>query len=153
MGFEQGGIHQKIGEQLGLSFKTTLLDDVMQIHLPGNTPALLVKRSKWQHLQQLQQTFPTHDQHIKQFFKEIWTIAEEIKYLMKTMPVMPPQTVQDWQLLLKALRGKSLLLGTYFFKTIGDLVKKHNLHTCKPFLMYLDGQLIDSMQTGFHYLR
>lgn len=149
MGFEKGGVHQKIAEQLHLFFEATRLDDVMEIHLPNHTPNIVLKRNRNEHLKQLQQRFPTYHQPLERFFQEIWEMAEEIQYLMQLMPVMPPKTIEDLLLLVKTMRVKSLRLSRYFFKTIGDLVKKHGLHTCQPFLIYLDGQLIDSMQTGY----
>lgn len=150
MGFEQGGVHDMIAQKLGLTFDKTLLEDVMQIHLPYNEAPITFKRNRQEHLQQLQQRFPAISQNLAAFFNEVWAIAEEIKYLMKAMPVMPPKTLQDWQHLFKAMRPKSLLLAKYYFKTIGELVKKHRLDKHQLFLIYLDGQLIDSMQTGYH---
>lgn len=149
IGFEEGGVHDTIAKKLGLSFDAHLLEEVMQIHLPDQLQPITFKRQRAFHLQQLQQHFPQFSKQIENFFLEVHKISEEIKYLMKAMPVMPPSNVRDVQLLLSATRGRSVILGFYIFKTVGDLVKKHGLDKCEPFLIYLDGQLIDSMQIGY----
>lgn len=149
MGFEKGGVHDIIAEKLKLSFDATCLEEVMQIHLPDDPHPIVFKQNRKEHLQNLQQRFPDYRAQLERFYQEIWKMAQEIKHLMKAMPVMPPKTLGDWRLLIQAMRVSSLSLSLYFFQTVGDLVKKHGLDTCQPFLIYLDGQLIDSMQTGY----
>ncbi|WP_338780017.1 FAD-dependent oxidoreductase [Metabacillus sp. FJAT-52054] len=146
MGFEQGGIHQRLFEKLGISFPYALpLETVMGIHTPAGY--LEYKQNRTRHLEELGNMFPEAAERIVSFYQEIWKIGSEVKKLLGTLPVLPPASLRDIGDLLFSLKPSSVTVLPYFYKTVGQLLKKHRLHELFGFVHLLDAQLIDSMQT------
>ncbi|WP_226675049.1 FAD-dependent oxidoreductase [Rossellomorea aquimaris] len=147
MGFEKGGIHQRIFTYLGIEFPPhLLLERVMDVHLPNHT--LTFHRNREIHVNELKKAFPEIANQISHFFREVYRIAKEIRKLMGALPALPPQTMREWLELVVSLRPGSLTLIPFFKETMFHLLKKYNLHDHSSFKHFIDGQLIDSMQVG-----
>ncbi|MGG4489694.1 phytoene desaturase family protein [Metabacillus idriensis] len=147
MGFETGGVHQKIFEELHLPFKEhSLLDPIMDIHLPGRTVSY--RRDRIAFITELKSHFPHLSNNINSFYSEIWRMGAEVKKLIHPLPVLPPKTASEWSKLLHSLKPSSLKLLPYFQKTLSALLKKHRLNDEHEFVHLIDAQLIDSMQTA-----
>ncbi|RBN37334.1 FAD-dependent oxidoreductase, partial [Priestia megaterium] len=56
MGFEHGGIHERIGMYLGLEIEKVSLEKIMKVHLPHRT--LIYYQDRYQHISYLQKQFP-----------------------------------------------------------------------------------------------
>ncbi|MHA7139253.1 FAD-dependent oxidoreductase [Rossellomorea arthrocnemi] len=146
MGFEKGGIHQRIFQYLGIEPPTSLmLDQVMDIHLPDKT--LIFYRDRETHVNELKKSYPEISEKLSPFYEEVFRIATEIRKLMVSLPTLPPKTMKDWMELALSLKPGSLTLLPAFQKTMLDLLEKHLIHEHSPFKHFIDGQLIDSMQT------
>ncbi|TDL30818.1 FAD-dependent oxidoreductase [Jeotgalibacillus sp. S-D1] len=145
MGLEKGGIHERIFRHLGIKVDAFKLATVMQIKQGERTLTFYADRSR--HVQTLQQTFPDYKDEIASFYEELYKKASLIRLLMKKLPILPIKTGKEAFELLTSLQTSHLSLTPDFFKTIGSLLRKHRLHPCVDFVHFIDGQLIDSMQT------
>lgn len=145
MGLEKGGIHDRIFRHLGIKADAFRLASVMQIKQGERT--LTFHADRRQHVQSLQQAFPDYKNGIAAFYEEIYTKASLIRLLMKKLPILPIKTGKEAFELLTSLQTSHLSLTPDFLKTIGSLLRKHHLHQCEDFVHFIDGQLIDSMQT------
>ncbi|MBM7647750.1 C-3',4' desaturase CrtD [Bacillus ectoiniformans] len=146
MGFEEGGIHERIFNHLHIPMQelpVQKLEEVMNIHLPNKT--ITFHRDRNEHVESLVRAFPEHKQKIMRFYQKLYEIAAKVRALMVELPVLPPQTRNEWLGLLHSLNVSSLTLLPYFPKTVGHLLKKFDLLNT-PFKHFIDGQLIDSMQ-------
>jgi C-3',4' desaturase CrtD len=145
MGFEKGGIHQRIFDYLGIEPPVSfMLDEVMDIHLPDKT--LIFYRNRETHVNQLKKAYPEVSSKLSAFYEEVYRIAGEIRKLMVALPILPPKTLKDWVELTMSLHPRTLTLIPSFQKTMLDLLEKHGIHQHSSFKHFIDGQLIDSMQ-------
>ncbi|MCP8970714.1 FAD-dependent oxidoreductase [Ectobacillus ponti] len=143
MGFEPGGIHQRILQDLSLQADVLPLPTVMRIQTPKRT--LHFYRDRKRHVAALQEAFPAFSREIAAFYQEVYRIAAEIRKLMQPLPILPPSTPREWQKLLLSLKPTSLTLLPYFPRTLSYLLEKHGLQE-EEFVHFIDGQIIDSMQ-------
>ncbi|PFA70753.1 FAD-dependent oxidoreductase [Bacillus sp. AFS015802] len=145
MGFEKGGIHERIFRYLGMeSPSNQLLDRVMDVHLPDRT--LTFHRNRGRHVNELKKAFPEISGRLGSFFRDVYRMAKEIRKLMGSLPILPLKTVREWTELTMSLHPGSLTLLPAFQKTMLHLLEKHDLHSHSSFKHFIDGQLIDSMQ-------
>ncbi|PPA71063.1 FAD-dependent oxidoreductase [Jeotgalibacillus proteolyticus] len=145
MGLEKGGIHERIFRHLGIKVEACKLDSVMRVKAGDQTLTFHADRSR--HVQGLQEAFPQHKESIADFYQEIYKKAALIRLLMKELPVLPIKTGKEAFYLLRSLHKKHTVLAPDFLKTVNSLLKKHKLNQCMGFVRFIDGQLIDSMQT------
>ncbi|TFE02323.1 phytoene desaturase family protein [Jeotgalibacillus salarius] len=145
MGLENGGIHERVFRHLGITVDAFRLDEVMKIRQAART--LTFHADRQQHVQSLQQAFPSYSHEIAGFYQDVYQKAAKIRLLMKKLPILPIKTGREAFELLTSLKPTHVTLTPDFFKTVGALLKKHSLHQCKDFVHFIDGQLIDSMQT------
>ncbi|MDT2047128.1 MULTISPECIES: FAD-dependent oxidoreductase [Priestia] len=145
MGFEQGGVHERILRFLGLDVEVQKLSTVMDVHFPHRT--LTYYQNRQAHIAYLQKEFKGYESNIMSFYKEVEQIALEVRKLMAHLPILPPKTFAEWRKLVAALEFSSLRLIPHFPQTFSALLKKHGLQGEKDFVHFIDGQLIDSMQT------
>ncbi|MDG5472338.1 FAD-dependent oxidoreductase [Jeotgalibacillus sp. ET6] len=145
MGLEKGGIHERIFRHLGVKLHAKRLESVMKIKQGDRTLTFHADRRR--HVQALQQAFPQKKNEIAAFYEEVYQKAAKIRLLMKKLPILPVKTGKEAFELLSSLRPVHVSLTPDFFKTISSLLKRHDLHTCPDFVSFIDGQLIDSMQT------
>ncbi|WP_270181052.1 FAD-dependent oxidoreductase [Alkalihalobacillus sp. CinArs1] len=144
MGFEEGGVHHRIFDELGLSIPFVKLDEIMRVYNGSSVMPYYADRNR--HLAECTSQFPDHAEAIVSFYQEVWKIGAEIRKLIKPLPVLPPVTITEWRKLLFSVNIGTPKLLPYLRKTMGDLLKKHHLHEAHAFRHFIDGQLIDSMQ-------
>ncbi|MFZ3588729.1 phytoene desaturase family protein [Bacillus sp. DJP31] len=145
MGFEEGGIHHRILQELGITYKAAPLDEVMTIHTPKDR--MVIYRDRDQFLTHVKSIFPSISKEIDGFYQEVWGIANQLQELMRKLPVLPPKTIGEWTMLLQSIRFSNVSLLPYLYQTMHQMLKKHKLETHFDFVHFLDGILIDSMQT------
>ncbi|WP_227395368.1 FAD-dependent oxidoreductase [Jeotgalibacillus aurantiacus] len=145
MGLEEGGIHERIFRHLGLKAEAVKLDEVMKIRNGERTLTFHADRTK--HVNELQKQFPDYAIQIQSFYQDIYDIAARIRLLMKKLPALPLRSIRETIELAGALKPEHVKLTPGFLKTVYSLLRKHSLHSCKGFISFIDGQLIDSMQT------
>ncbi|WP_231584184.1 FAD-dependent oxidoreductase [Domibacillus indicus] len=145
MGFERGGLHERVLRLLGKKVPVRLLDEVMTIHFPSGSIPYYRDREK--HLASLCDCFPHAASRIRAFYSELRAIAASIRRLMKPLPALPPKTAGEWAYLFSSLRPEHIKLAPFGRKTLMDRLCAHGLEKETAFVRLLDGQLIDSMQT------
>ncbi|MEW5567882.1 FAD-dependent oxidoreductase [Rossellomorea marisflavi] len=146
MGLEEGGIHQRIFEYLQVNPpESHLLDEVMSVHLHGRR--LVFYRDRDKHVAHLQSHFPHCASDLARFYALVYKIASRIRQLMDPLPSLPPKTPGEWAILIKSLQPGTLTLLPYINRTMGGILASFGLHRHPDFHTFIDGQLIDSMQT------
>ncbi|UII58588.1 NAD(P)/FAD-dependent oxidoreductase (plasmid) [Cytobacillus spongiae] len=146
MGFENGGLHNRIFNYLEVEPPhSQLLERVMDIHLPDKT--LSFHRNRKEHVHELMKVFPEISDNLTRFYSEVYKVAKEIRKLMISLPALPPKTIGEWKGLILSLRPGSIRLLPRLQQTMIDLLEKCKLHDHPSFKHFIDGQLIDSMQT------
>jgi len=144
MGFESGGIHERVLRHLQIDQPVELLDTVMTIKLPGHD--ILYYRDRTRFIRHLKEQFRHQADAIQDFFDEVDRIQRHVRPLMQALPALPLKTWDDARMVVKETKA-SLPLLPYLTRTIGDLLRKHQLDGT-IFAQLVDGILLDSMQTG-----
>ncbi|WP_216830895.1 FAD-dependent oxidoreductase [Alkalihalobacterium elongatum] len=146
MGFEKGGIHKRVIDYLNLSVTSQRLDHIMTVHIE-NKMQIQVLQDRLEHLNNLKSHFQRDKLAIEAFYKKIWKLSNEVKKLMIKLPTIPPQNMREWTFLLQSLSPSSLKLFPYINQTLLSLLRSCGFEEDHLFTQYIDGQLIDSMQT------
>ena len=68
--------------------------------------------------------------------------------VVERLPVFPPKTLSDWIRLTPMISRNSIQLLPYMNQTVYDRLKKYNLHQNRLFQIFLNGELMDSVQTS-----
>ncbi|QKS71172.1 FAD-dependent oxidoreductase [Paenalkalicoccus suaedae] len=147
MGFEHNGIHERINSFLGIDVQKRLLSSVMQVDVGKQFISYEQNRDRF--IKEWERVEPNYSNQIRAFFKEAWSIAAGLHAHMAHFPVIPPATVWEISALLKGVNLRTFGLPRYLFTTVGDLVEKHDLKECRSFVTFIDGVLLDSMQTSY----
>ena len=144
MGFESGGIHDRVLRHLKIEQPVQLLETVMTIKLAGYD--ILYHRDRDRFIAHLKEQFCDQADSIQGFFDELERIERHARPLMQALPALPLKTLRDARMIVKETKS-SLPLLPYLNRTIGDLLRKHQLDGT-VFAQLIDGILLDSMQTG-----
>ncbi|WP_416149812.1 phytoene desaturase family protein [Salipaludibacillus sp. HK11] len=147
MGFELDGIHKKVNDQLDIQLELTELETVMDVRIGKRVFPYYTNRSRF--LAMWEKEEPDEFIHIANFFKEVWGIGRGVRKHMLHYPVLPPKSKQEIFALVRGLSPKSVGLIPYFGRTLDSLVKKHRLEHCDTFRHFINGVLMDSMQTSY----
>lgn len=145
MGFEPGGLHERVLSYLGETIDVRPLTEVMHIHLDGQT--VRYHQDREQFLAELESTFPELAPRIRDFFNEVWTDFETIRPLFETLPALPFRTIRDATLAIRAFRPEQLRAFRKLYRPLGTTLKRHRLNGT-TFERVIDGILLDSLQTG-----
>ncbi|QST02000.1 FAD-dependent oxidoreductase [Pontibacillus sp. ALD_SL1] len=146
MGFEEGGVLKRLFEELEIELPPmTSLETIMNIYTPNDTIRYYQKTDQW--YQEVDRAFPASSQQVKRFYEEVFRIGSRIDKLLLDLPVFPPNRWKDWPKLLKYVNPNSIALTPYMTQTVMDRLKSYNLHQSETFMSFLNGQLMDSVQT------
>ncbi|MYL69593.1 NAD(P)-binding protein [Halobacillus litoralis] len=150
MGFEEGGILRKLFDQLKIDPPDmTLLDTIMDIHMPDRTIHYYRERSRW--YEEIQRIFPDQSSAIQSFYDEVYKVGAMVDRLTEDLPVFPPRTIKDMTRVVPLINKNSLQLLPFMNQTIEDRLKKYGLHNHRLFRVFLNGELMDSVQTSVEY--
>lgn len=143
MGFEQGGLHQRIYQMLGLKPRYVPVDPAIRVHLPDRKAWVMTDRQAWQ--AELERVFAGRDMAAKKaFWHNARSLAAGLAYAAKRFPVMPFK--HPWDVLDTARAAHPALLPVFanLHRTVADLAKD----ITDPYhRAFVDGQLLDAMQT------
>ncbi len=145
MGFEPGGLHERVLSYLGETIDVRPLPEVMQIHLDGKTVRYHQDRNRF--LAELEATFPELAPQIRAFLNEVWADFETIRPLFETLPALPFRTVRDATDAIRAFRLAQLQAFRKLYRPLGTTLSHHRLNGT-IFEQVIDGILLDSLQTG-----
>ncbi|PYZ94615.1 FAD-dependent oxidoreductase [Salipaludibacillus keqinensis] len=145
MGFEENGLHRKINDSLSIHSDVLPLETVMDVRIGDRVFPYFTERSRF--LSMWEKEEPVDALRIMNFFNEVWRIGQSLRKHMLHYPVLPPKSIQELQALLRGFSPMSVTLIPYLGRTLGFLVKKHRLEECHSFIHFINGVLMDSMQT------
>lgn len=143
MGFEQGGLHQRIYQMLGLEPRYVPVNPAIRVHLPDRKAWVMTDRDAWQ--AELEQVFPGADMAAKKaFWRNVRFLAAGLAHAAKRFPVMPFK--HPWDVLDTARAAHPALLPVFanLHRTVADLASDIDDPYHRAFV---DGQLLDAMQT------
>lgn len=147
MGFEPGGLHKNVNDFLGIQLDVTELETVMDVRIGKQLFRYHTNRSRF--LKMWEKKEPADSQRISNFFNEVWRIGQTLRKHMRHYPVLPPKSKQELAAFLRGLSPRSVTLLPYLGRTLCSLVKKHKLEHCHSFIHFINGVLMDSMQTTY----
>ncbi|WP_404282941.1 phytoene desaturase family protein [Exiguobacterium aurantiacum] len=145
MGFEPGGLHERVLSYLGETIDVRPLSEVMHIHLDGKT--VHYHQDRDQFLAELESTFPDLAPRIHAFFEEVWSDFETIRPLFESLPALPFRTIHDASVAIRGFRPTQLRAFRKLYRPLGKTLKRHRLNGT-AFERVIDGILLDSLQTG-----
>ncbi|SDP33458.1 phytoene desaturase family protein [Halobacillus aidingensis] len=150
MGFEEGGVLHRLFDQLNIDPPAmTLLDTIMDIHMPDRTIHYFRERSRW--YEEIQRVFPTQSSAIQSFYDEVYRVGAIVDQLTEDLPVFPPRTLKDFMHLVPFVNKDAMKLLPFMNQTVEDRLKKYSLHNHRLFRVFLNGELMDSVQTSVEY--
>ncbi|WP_173918468.1 NAD(P)/FAD-dependent oxidoreductase [Halobacillus sp. Marseille-Q1614] len=150
MGFEPGGVFDRFYESLELSKPPmTLLDPIMDIHLPDQTIHYYKDSHRW--YQEIDLHFPDVKENVKAFYDEVFKVGALVDRLIEKRPVFPPKTISDLMMIPPLLDKDSIKLLPFMTQTVYHRLRKYGLEKHKLFLTFLNGELMDSVQTSVEY--
>ncbi|MBH0230486.1 phytoene desaturase family protein [Halobacillus yeomjeoni] len=147
MGFEEGGVFDRLYASLGIKRPDMkLLNPIMDIHLPDRTIHYYQNRAQW--YKEIDCHFPQHASQIKSFYDEVFKVGALVDQLVERLPVFPPHNFKDWLEMVKLVDKNSLKLIPYMTQTVEDRLKSFRLESNRLFRTFLNGELMDSVQTS-----
>ncbi|PSL50794.1 C-3',4' desaturase CrtD [Salsuginibacillus halophilus] len=144
LGFQPNGVHQRLMHVLGREIQSFPVDPVMEVKHPHFT--IQVKADREAHVQNLQAYFPEISSGIASFYAYVFQIGSTIKQMMQHFPRFPMKNMEDVKRWLRGSSWKTRKLVPLLSQTVYSVLKHHGALD-PDFIDYLDGQLIDSMQT------
>ncbi|MYL54484.1 FAD-dependent oxidoreductase [Pontibacillus yanchengensis] len=146
MGFEEGGVLKRLFDELKIALPPMKrMDTIMNIHMRDETIHYYREKEAWFH--ELDRLFPHLADQAKLFFEEVFQVGSRIDHLLDDLPVFPPKRAIEWMKMTKYMNTNSIKLIPYMTQTLMDRLKSFNLHKDERFLAFLNGQLMDSVQT------
>ncbi|QPC45629.1 phytoene desaturase family protein [Mangrovibacillus cuniculi] len=145
MGFEKGGVFAQLFEELEMPIPTmNKLDTIMNVYLPDRKVSYYAEKELW--YKEADRVFGQKE-NIQFFFEEVFSVANKLYSFVDKKVIFPPATLGEWKKLLYSVDVKTLSLAPFLTKSVYDGLVKYNLHTNKEFMTFINGQLMDSVQT------
>lgn len=150
MGFEEGGVFDRLFQDLNIEKPSMqLLETIMDIHMPDRTIHYYRERHRW--YQEIERKFPDQPSNIKAFYDEVFKVGTMVERLTERLPVFPPRTIQDFTHMFQLVNRHSIQLFPFLNQTVEDRLKKYGLQNHSLFRTFLNGELMDSVQTTVEY--
>ncbi|MGG4000466.1 phytoene desaturase family protein [Anoxybacillus kestanbolensis] len=145
MGFEENGVFSKLFHELDISpLPVHLLDTIMDVHFPDRTIRYYQQKERW--FEEIAQQFPKDSAAIVHFFEEMFSLADALLSFVYERPMIPPKTTKHiFEALQKADR-KLLRATPFLFQSIAKRLEHYGIRD-ETFIAFLNGQLVDSVQT------
>lgn len=147
MGLEKNGVHEKINKFLNIHPEITPLNKVMNVHI--GSKVIPYYQNRKQFIRMWYREVPGSAPNIEAFFKEAWKYASLLRKYMEHYPVIPPRTLHEVYAVARGLSLSSFTLLPHLTSTLNALVKKHELEEVEEFTHFINGVLMDSMQTEY----
>ncbi|MGL4609227.1 MAG: phytoene desaturase family protein [Trueperaceae bacterium] len=144
MGFEQGGVHRKIYDKLGLEPHYVEVSPAIRVHLLDRTVEVKTKHNEW--FKEVAEKFPGQTERKLAYWREVQRIASAMHYVSSHFPVMPFRSLQDVLDTARGAHPKLLPIFLHLWKTVKGRLEQHKISD-KAHKAFIDGQLLDAMQT------
>ncbi|TWI58166.1 phytoene desaturase family protein [Halalkalibacter nanhaiisediminis] len=149
MGFEEGGVLFRLYQELNLPLpKLINVPIIMDVHMPDGTIRYFREAENW--YKEIARQFPSDQENIIAFYEEVFRIGSLLNQLITQNPTFPPKNLIHLKQLLPLISNQSVKLLPYFTQSVADRLKKYQLLSNKRFITFLNGQLMDSVQTTIH---
>ncbi|ABZ83574.1 phytoene dehydrogenase, putative [Heliomicrobium modesticaldum Ice1] len=146
MGLEAGGVLHDLYGRLRIPLpKWEAPPVIMDIHLPDG--AFPYWRSKTRWYEEASRQFPRESDRVIAFFEEALQVAQWLDPVIRRRPLFPPTDVATAVRLLSLADSQTVRLLPFLTSTIADRLQRFDLEKARRFLCFLNGQLIDSVQT------
>ncbi|RXT06581.1 FAD-dependent oxidoreductase [Ammoniphilus sp. CFH 90114] len=146
MGFEEGGVLRKLYEQLNIPLPLMESQNViMEVHLPDQTISYKQSATEW--YAELRRQFPLESERMIAFYEEIFLVGRRLAPLLDSPPIFPPRTMKNFTQTMSQIKKEQLLLAPFLVQTVSERLKKYDLLNNRAFVHFINGQLIDSVQT------
>ncbi|ARU63764.1 hypothetical protein CBW65_02935 [Tumebacillus avium] len=146
MGFEAGGTLSDLYQELGLPLpQMQLLPIIMDVHLPDMDIRYHQEKERW--YAELERLFPLEHPRMIAFYEELFHIAGIFQKIIAAKPMFPPVDWQGVKQVLGMANLENAKLVPYMLQTVHDRLKKYDLAGHRQFVAFLNGQLIDAVQT------
>lgn len=147
MGFEQGGLHRRVYERLGLPIRARRLDEAMRVHLPDREVAVLTDRAAWE--AERRRAFPNLGGGGDRFWSRVERLGALAHDLASHLPSLPLASVED--VLDDARLVRPSLLAAIpalpaLWQTVEHLLRAERIAGHVPHRAFVDNQLLISMQ-------
>lgn len=146
MGFQKDGVFDKLFRALNRPLpEAKLLDLVMDVHVAGRTIHYYRNPEAWR--LEIARVFPEEKTKALAFFEEVLAAGKLFDAIVEYRPFIPPSTGSDWLYLLRFLRPSLLKYAPWLLQTVADRLSAYGIALDSPFAVFLNGQLMDSVQT------
>ncbi|WP_404461444.1 phytoene desaturase family protein [Sutcliffiella horikoshii] len=146
MGFEEGGMLKRLFEELDAPIPPmSKLNEIMNVYLPDRTVTYFSDKERW--YKEVASKFEQDQERILSFFEEVFKVSNVLQNFVEKRAIFPPSTASEYFHLLKSMDVKLLGLAPYLTQSVQDRLSKYGLTKNKPFLTFINGQLMDSVQT------
>ncbi|NLP52239.1 FAD-dependent oxidoreductase [Bacillus sp. RO1] len=146
MGFEEGGMLKRLFEELNAPIPPMRkLNEIMNVYLPDRTVTYFSDKESW--FKEIVKKFECDQVRIHAFFEDVFKVAEILQKFVEKRAIFPPSTASEYFHLLKSMDVKLLGLTPYLTQSVQDRLSKFGLTKNKPFMTFINGQLMDSVQT------
>ena len=146
MGFEEGGMFTRLFEDLGVPLPPMKkLDEIMNVYLPDRTVTYFSEKERW--YKEVANKFDSNQQRIIAFFEEVFKVSTVLQKFVEKRAIFPPSTASEIFALLKSVDVNLLGLTPYLTQSVRDRLAKFGLTNNEPFMAFVNGQLMDSVQT------
>ncbi|WP_129633099.1 FAD-dependent oxidoreductase [Candidatus Oscillochloris fontis] len=142
-GFQPGGAHDWVAQQLNLRFPVVKLEPAMQVWLPDRVVTRYGDPAAWQ--EERRCAFPSQAAAAERFWHNQETLADWGWRFARHFPPMPPETPADLIELLPALRPELIGMLPHLERTVAHELHRHRLHD-RALRSFIDAQLLISAQ-------
>jgi C-3',4' desaturase CrtD len=152
-GLEQGGIHYRIFQELGIELPlATECDPACAVFLPKETEPINVWRNPQQWAEERKRQFPQSEG----FWQLLDTLFQASWRFQSRDPVLPPRNWWDMLQLIKSLRLDTLITVPFTLMTVADALRLFGWDKDKRLKTFLDMQLklysqVDTEETALLY--
>lgn len=146
-GLEEEGIWRRIFDDLGVKVEARKLTHPMNVVLSDRTIAIVHHRQHW--FRELAGSFPERKQNVAKFWQTIEQISKSVAAITEARLSLPLQTWADVRRLVRFAMNKPHHAWTafrYSMSKVDSLLRKYKLDDYKPFVQFLNAQLMDAVQ-------
>lgn len=141
-GFQSGGAHDWVAQQLGVSFPAERLEPAMQVWLPDR---VITRYGDERWTDERRAAFPEQAQEAERFWRHQEGAADISWRFAQRLPPMPIETAGDVMRMLPAVRPEMVALLPHIARTVGDELRRCGVSD-RALRTFVDAQLLISSQ-------
>ena len=143
-GFEEGGLHRWVYEQLDVPPRVQRLDLAMTVHLPDREVRVPTRTDAW--AAERRRAFPRLGRGGEQFWRRIGGLAGQAHALASARPTLPITSLGEIGRAAALARPGLVTTLPALWSTVGALLRQAGIAGDRAHRRFVDGQLLISMQ-------